>query len=420
MACERDGLKPHVLFLPSFYIDPEKPVLGIFFREQAQAVRKAGLTVGVAYVEPRRLRAFRFGALKENHGQITSGEEDGLPTVRLRGWNPLLQTVLGGLIWTLATRVLVGRYIKRFGRPDIIHAHNARWAGFAAYKIWRRSGIPYVVTEHNGGYLTGGITGLSKRFGRRAYRHASSVLVVSNALGHAIDPLLEGKPFCVVPNCVDTECFSPPFTLPSKGKKVFLAVAQLTPNKGIDILLRAFAARFREDLDASLTIGGEGPIRNKLMSLCEQLGISDKVRFLGLLSKEQVRAAMWEANAFILSSFHETFGVVLIEAMSTGIPVIATRSGGPEDIVTPEMGILVEPGNVEELSDAMQSILDEGRFVRSFIRAQIIGRYSQNMLASKLEKIYEDVLRRISPGAEPDTGRAEWRCISGHENVRSK
>src|SRR6266487_318289 len=149
MAAGSNKSKPHVLFLPSFYSDPDKPLLGSFFKEQAQAVRKAGLTVGVAYVEPRRLRALRIGALKENHGQITSCEEDGLPTTRLRGWNPLLQSVPGGLVWSLATRFLVGRYVMRFGRPDVIHAHNAHWAGFAAYQIWRRSGIPYVVTEHS-------------------------------------------------------------------------------------------------------------------------------------------------------------------------------------------------------------------------------------------------------------------------------
>src|SRR6266568_3318607 len=83
MAAGSKRSKPHVLFLPSFYNDPDKPLVGSFFKEQAQAVAKAGLKVGVAYVEPRRLRALRISALKKNHGQITSDEEDGVPTMRL-------------------------------------------------------------------------------------------------------------------------------------------------------------------------------------------------------------------------------------------------------------------------------------------------------------------------------------------------
>jgi glycosyltransferase involved in cell wall biosynthesis len=279
----------------------------------------------------------------------------------------------------------------RLGRPDVIHAHNAHWAGFAAYQVWRHLGIPYVVTEHSGGFLTGEITALSKRFARKVYRHASRVIVVSRALGDSIEPLLDGRASCVVPNCVDTDFFSLPPTLPSKRSFVFLAVAHLTPNKGIDILLRAFTARFRGDVDASLRIGGDGPIRKELMSLCEQLAMSHRVQFLGALSKEGVRAAMWEADALVLPSFHETFGVVLIEAMSTGLPLIAARSGGPDDIVTSEVGILVEPGNVEELSEAMQSILDGRRFVRSLLRERAVAKYAQSVCAGTLRRIYEDV-----------------------------
>jgi glycosyltransferase involved in cell wall biosynthesis len=391
----------HVLFLPSFYSDPDKPLVGSFFKEQAQAVRKAGLKVGVAYVEPRRLRALRINTLKENHGQITSGEEDGLPTMRLRGWNPHLQSAAGGLIWSRVTRFLVRRYVMRLGRPDVIHAHNAHWAGFAAYQVWRHLGIPYVVTEHSGGFLTGEITALSKRFARKVYRHASKVIVVSQALGDSIEPLLDGRTSCVVPNCVDTDFFSLPPTSPSKRSFVFLAVAHLMPNKGIDVLLRAFTARFRGGDKASLRIGGDGPIRNELMSLCEELAISHKVQFLGALSREGVRAAMWDADALVLPSFHETFGVVLIEAMSTGLPVIASRSGGPDNIVTSEIGILVEPGNVKELSEAMNDILGR-RFVRSLLRDRAVARYAQSVCAGTLRKIYGDVESRRLPSASSE------------------
>ena len=381
----------HVLLLPSFYSDPDKPVLGSFFKDQAQALRKAGLTVGVAYVEPRRLRAIRISRLRENHGQITSGEEDGLRTMRLHGWNPLLQYFPGGIVWSFATRLLVRRYIRTYGRPDLIHAHNAHWAGFAAYQISGELGIPYVITEHSSRLLMGVIPQLLAMIARRAYRRASEVLVVSKAAGNALEKLLCGKKLRVIPNCVNTDFFTPPNVTSSSRDFVFLTVAHLSPNKGIDILLRAFAARFRGDPGVSLRIGGDGPIKEDLIALCRRLSIAHKVQFLGALSRTEVRGEMWSANAFVLASFRETFGVVLIEALATGLPVIATRSGGPEDIVSDEVGILVKPGHVDELSQAMQQLRNNPRPTRRGLHDWTSNRYSEAVLASALQDIYAGV-----------------------------
>lgn len=392
MVADKDSSNLHVLFLPSFYLDPDKPVLGIFFKEQALALKKSGLRVALAYVEPRRLRAFRFGALKNNHGQITACDEDGLPTMRLHGWNPLLQTLLGGLVWSAITQFLVGRYIKRFGRPDIMHAHNAYWAGFAAYLVWRNTGIPYVITEHSSEFLRGDNAGRPRWFSKIVYRHASKVIVVSSALGESIQPLLEKRSYAVVPNCVDTDYFSVPAGSRSSKKFVFLAIAHLSPNKGFDILLRAFAAGFRDDDNVILRIGGGGALKIELIALALRLGIERQVQFLGALTKEDVRGAMWDADAFILSSYHETFGVVLIEAMSTGLPVIATRSGGPNEIVNDEVGLLVEPGNIEEMSKAMKDVRGRAGISRSELHDWVHAKYSHNSLANKLRNVYGDAL----------------------------
>lgn len=381
----------HVLILPSFYSDPDKPVIGSFFKEQVQALRKAGLQVGVAYVEPRSLRALGVRSLKENYGQITIAEEESVPTMRLHGWNPLLQTWGGGFVWSIATRFLVRRYIEHYGRPDVIHAHNALWGGFASYLVQQRLGIPYVLTEHSGGFLSGEISARSSDVARRVYRHASQVIVVSSALGRSLEGLLDGRSYRVVPNCVDTDYFSlPPAGPPSDGF-TWLAVAHLSKNKGLDVLLRAFAKTFRGLPDRRLDLVGDGPIMGELVALSEELGIRGQVRFLGAFSREQVRTAMWGANALVLSSFHETFGVVLIEAMSTGLPVVATRSGGPEDIVTGGSGILVEPGNVEALSAAMNRVTDDGAPSRTASREGARLRYAQDVVAKVLADIYASV-----------------------------
>ncbi|HHW29898.1 MAG TPA: glycosyltransferase family 4 protein, partial [Syntrophomonadaceae bacterium] len=112
------------------------------------------------------------------------------------------------------------------------------------------------------------------------------------------------------------------------------------------------------------------------------------------LSREQVQEAMWRANAFVLPSYFETFGVVLIEAMATGLFVIATNRGGPEEFIKPVNGLLVEPGNAVELSKALRNVYDH-RFElgkkEKEIRKYIVDNYSYRVIAEKLLKYYNQV-----------------------------
>lgn len=383
----------HVLILPSFYTDTEKPVVGAFFKEQALALHKMGTEVHIAYVEPRRLRALSRYRIIENHFQITFSEEDGLPTMRMRGWNPLMQTVPGALVWSLLTERLIDCYVKRFGAPDLIHAHNSLWAGYAASKVKKRYDIPYVVTEHSTGIAANAIPNLAKSFVRRTFSDANAIVSVSRGLANAMKPYCGGKDVIVVPNVVQTDYFSlspnrsqtPPF--------IFLGIANLVERKGFHVLIKAFAKRFKNKHNVRLEIGGDGPQRRNLEVLCKTLGIEDNVSFLGALSREQVREAMWRAHAFVLPSFLETFGVVLIEAMSTGLPVIATNCGGPEYIVNPKVGVLINPGDEIGLGDALQWMLDKSRFLYRDIREHTISHYGEPTVATSLQNIYQEIFK---------------------------
>ena len=383
----------NVLILPSFYTNPEWPVRGIFFKEQALSIQKIGVETCVAYVEPRGLRTLEWHKIPENHFQITFSEEDGLPTIRMRVWNPLMQTVPGALMWSFLTERLIDCYVKRFGMPDLIHAHNSLWAGYAASKVKKKYDIPYVVTEHSTGLAANAIPILAKSFVRKTFSGANAVVSVSQGLAKAMKLYCGGKNVIVVPNVVQTDYFSlspdrsqpPPF--------IFLGIAHLVERKGFHVLIKAFAKRFKNNHNLRLEIGGDGPQRGELEVLCKTLGIEDNVRFLGALSREQVREAMWRAHVFVLPSFLETFGVVLIEAMSTGLPVIATRCGGPEYIVNPKVGALIDPGDEIGLRDAMQWILDKRRFLYKDIREHTISHYGELAVARSLENIYQEVLQ---------------------------
>ena len=134
---------------------------------------------------------------------------------------------------------------------------------------------------------------------------------------------------------------------------------------------------------------------NKLKKLSIMLNIDKQVKFLGRLSQKEVKIEMSKSHVFVLSSNYETFGVVLIEAMACGIPVITTKCGGPEDIVNQNNGVLVEKNNKEELSKAMINIKNNiQKYDKDFIINDIKDRFGEKAFISNVKKYYLDILEK--------------------------
>jgi glycosyltransferase involved in cell wall biosynthesis len=162
--------------------------------------------------------------------------------------------------------------------------------------------------------------------------------------------------------------------------------------KGTDVLLRAFAQAFAGRGDVVLEIGGGGPLEPSLRALAAELGIAGQTTFLGLLTRAQVREAMWRADAFVLPSHIETFGVVVIEAMATGLPVASTACGGPQDTVVPgETGLLVPPGDPAALAAAMRRLhAERGAWAAraGSIRRRAEACFSHPVVVRRLLEVY--------------------------------
>jgi glycosyltransferase involved in cell wall biosynthesis len=119
-----------------------------------------------------------------------------------------------------------------------------------------------------------------------------------------------------------------------------------------------------------------------------------QVSFLGAIPRDVVRDSMWAANCFVLPSHAENFGVVLIEALSTGLPVISTRCGGPEDIITDEVGLLLRPGDEEGLADALWTMRHRPAHAPEAVRANAISRFGYAAVGARLRDYYRGVLGR--------------------------
>jgi glycosyltransferase involved in cell wall biosynthesis len=387
-------LRPtHVLVAPSWTADAEKPYSGVFFREQALALRRAGLRVGFVCVEQRSLRHFAWQKLRTSYFQMSYGEQEGLQTVRMHAWNTLCQTTLGALVWTRLLHRAIETYIARYGMPDVIHAHSALWAGYAAWTFSQSRGVPYVITEHSTAFPLRRIEPHWAPYVRRALNGASAVIAVGQKLKRALSAYIAPERVSVIPNLLDASFFSAPARSWNRrapgGPFTFLSLGNLIAVKGFDLLLQAFAQAFRGAAEVTLSIGGDGPERTRLVELAARLGIGAQVNFRGALSRAEVRAAMLAADAFVLASHVETFAVVVAEAMALGLPVIATRSGGPEDFVSPETGHLVDCGDAAALADRMSELRRTGGCSPQQIREQIRKYASPAVVTAHLERVYK-------------------------------
>ena len=268
----------HVLILPSWYTTPEFPVSGIFFYEQAQALKQAGLKVGVIAVCQRSLRTILHGRLWAPFSPISYQEEEGIPTFRKRSWSIPKMPRVNGRIWIRQAFDLFERYVNQFGMPDILHAHSALWGGVAAQHIAARYGLPYIITEHSSAFAENLIPKPLIPYIQEAFSLASERIAVSAPLARLLMDRYSKKDVKVVPNVVHTDFFVPPREPRASVPFIFLTVAALTKNKGIDLLVKAFSETFRGNENFQLWVGGDGEQKNELVSLVDALGIGNQVR----------------------------------------------------------------------------------------------------------------------------------------------
>ena len=387
----------HILILPSWYPTHENPINGIFFREQVHALKNAGHQVGVIYPQLRSLLLMRKSLFGWPSG-ITYEDDDGIPTYGLHGWAwlPLIPRQNINL-WLKAGERLFERYVSDRGRPDLLHAHSCLLGGVLTARLKATYGIPYIITEHSSAYFRGLLRSWQRPLVSEALSEASSLVTVSPQLGQLFESNFGDivHPLVWIPNMVDTSIFTAiQYRTKEKNEPFqFLNVGLLTENKGQADLIRAFASQFAGNADVELRIGGDGPIRSKLERLTADLGVNDRVVFLGMLSRDEVRKEMQACDAFVLSSHYETFGIVLVEALAFGNPVVATRCGGPECIVHDGNGLLVPVHDEIALGNAMNTLrLNLSRYDPEVIRNDCIARFGPRAVIDQLTGLYQKVL----------------------------
>jgi len=386
-------MRKKVLVIPSWYPNEEDPISGIFIQEQAVALSKH---YDVAVLIPG-MAAWRNVIHKDAGEKSQKKYKEGFPVYNEYAL-PLIPHGPEAIAYNTFRRAAHNGFrklLKEWGRPDLIHTHVVLPAGWSALKLARRYGIPTVLTEHSSPFSMHLETELSRRLVRETLTGVNKLIAISPALAKQLLEFQPGLKIDVIGESVRTDFFVPANGVAPQNRngKSFFVAARLAEQKGLQHLIEAVHILVQRGLNSfEMVIGGDGPDRLKLEQQAKSLGVAERCRFLGALNREQVREKMQNCDVFVLSSLHETFGVVVGEAMACGKPVISTRCGGPEFLVNEETGILVDVAKPEEMADAMAAfILNRISFDPQVVRTSVVNRFSPEMFVRNVSAVYEQL-----------------------------
>ena len=248
----------------------------------------------------------------------------------------------------------ISKHLFRVTRYDIIHCHFAYSAGVLGCLLKKKFNIPIVITEHSSSLKGLFRSHIHKILVLHSLKNADQVIAVSASIKNEIEQYLR-IPIEIVPNTIDESRF----LLKVREKQDIVRIGFIghleDDRKGLDLLLEALSKL--ENKNFHLKIAGTGRLEKYYSELAASLEISNKCTFLGVIPTELIPEFLLEVDIFVLPSRKESFGVVIIEAMASGIPVISTVCGGPEFIINETSGLLIEKENPSELRIAIDYLI---------------------------------------------------------------
>lgn len=369
----------------------EFPQWGCFEQDQAEALQKAGHKVVVVSVDSRFLLMYRKLGITYNY-------RNGIDYYN-SFWIPAAIT---NLISKKLTKVIKEKQLdriyhiieKKYGKPDLIYGQFFFNTALGVF-LKKKYGIPLVGVEHAARFVSDEIDRESLTQASNVYKYTDCNIAVSSHLANALNRLFNIQ--CEIVHNVYNPYFDSDVFKKQTDKHEpfkFISIGTLESRKGFDVLIKAFKLFKSKYPNSTLTIIGEGEERSNLTRLLVEEDISENVFLIGRKTKEEIAILLSESDVFILASRSETFGVVFIEAMALGLPVVGTYCGGPDDIVNEKNGILVPIDDIIALYNAMEKVyLDYSYYNKNLIINECKSNYSSVAIADKLTKVFTKVLK---------------------------
>jgi len=372
-----DALIPRICIVSSWYPNSENQYSGIFVHEFAKRLLDHGFAV-LTITTSLGMEDKKYSVL------------DGVPVFRVtlkKGDFPK---------WLL-------NISRLFRRNDVVHVHAVNFVGAVLVLLGKLLNKPVVLTTHRADVLP--TRSIVHRLLRSfALKLADTVTAVSSSTWKlAVDAGASKEKTITIYNAADENMFKPRSRKCARQKlgldldlKLVLFVGNLIPRKGVKYLVNAWQSIVKNTPESLLIIIGDGLERKTLENLTRKLDLTGKVKFLGRISKNLLSSYYNAADVFVLPSLHEGQAIVLLEAMASAVPIIATNVASNRETVVNEVnGYLVEPKNPHELSEKIEKILQNKHLMKSFSQNSL-KIYKERFSEEKQIAIFKEVYSQLT------------------------
>jgi glycosyltransferase involved in cell wall biosynthesis len=306
----------------------------------------------------------------------------------------------------LGSGLIAAGAVHRNTRPDVSIAFFGIPSGPIGLAMKILYGVPYIVSLRGGdvpGFQPYDLASYHRALGgtiRCLWRRAGAVVANSEGLRELAENAAADVPVLVIPNGVDSSRFSPARRHSPEGPVRIGVAGRIVFQKGVDVLLNALS-RMPSCAQVFLEVIGDGPARPALERLARGLGLDDRVRFVGWKTPPEMPGLYRQLDAFVLPSRDEGMPNVVLEAMATGLPVVATRIAGNEELVIQgETGFLVPPEDSDTLATTLTTLVPDPSLrehMGAAGRALVEERYTWARVAER----YLDVMKRVALQRDP-------------------
>ncbi len=337
------------------------------------------------------------GLARRGHAvqMITSRSKPGLAREECMGgvdvhrvWMPG-KSPAGWIGHTAATLPVNARLARQ---ADILHAHTFASAVPAMYSR-RRFALPLVVTLHTSHFLMRAPKPGWRPIFRRIIAAADYLLATSEEIRQVAQDIYPHPRSAVMTNAVDTRRFAPGAATRQAGRRRLIVPRRLFPKNGVEYFVRALPL-IVERADVEARIVGDGPERQRLTALAAELGVAERLEFLGARANSEMPDLLADAELAVIPSLMEATSIAALEAMSCGTPVAASAVGGLPEIIDDAVGGLYEAANPAALAETVVALLERSDLseLGAEGRRRVVANWSMDRMVERHMEIYSELL----------------------------
>lgn len=383
------------MWLASWFPNRTNPTTGDFIERHAKAVAPFVKQLTVIAV-------VKDDAMKTNTVEIKKHQTGNLTVYIAYYGSSRLKGIAGKILsqqkYRQLQQQLFQQTVETTGMPGVVHVHVAMKAGLFAWRLKKKFGIPYVVTEHWSGYFRESKPNIYemgwvyRRLTNKVLKNASLLLPVTENLGETITRNFANLPCKVVPNVVDTKLFFYKPIAPEIFTFIHPSYMNYPKNpEGIlegCMLLKQRGCRFR------LYMVGARPAA--LISLAKEYSLLDEyVFFEKEISYTEVACRMQQSSALLMFSRYENLPCIILEAMCCGLPVVSSKVGGIAEVIDSSNGLLVDKNSAEQLANAMEEMINNyGKYNSTSIAKKASSEFSYNSVGERISEVYNQLLNK--------------------------